>query len=293
MILLALVVVLAASLSACTSSTSTPTLSPTPPQATVQPTQTIRPTATATPVHVCTENKGRLEYGTLETDLLYRPLTFRVYLPPCYDTIRIEGYPVLYLLHGQGFTDDQWDRLGADEIADQFSTSGEYPPFIIVMPYEKYSLLDPYKSKYAEAVDEALVPWIDENYNTCIERKCRAVGGFSRGAAWAERIAFQYWKDFAYLGAHSLPLFREEISRLNRLVKQIPPNSFPQVYMDAGKKDQWRNSAREFLAFLVAHGVPHTYVDNEGKHEESYWQAHIEEYMRWYAEKLSQSELIP
>ena len=35
-----------------------------------------------------------------------------MYLPPCYDANRSTRYPVLYMIHGQASTEEQWERLG-------------------------------------------------------------------------------------------------------------------------------------------------------------------------------------
>ena len=56
---------------------------------------------------------------------LPRSLPFRIYLPPCYGQPEIRDYPVLYLLHGQTYRDDQWVNLGAPvavTIKSSFST---------------------------------------------------------------------------------------------------------------------------------------------------------------------------
>ena len=74
---------------------------------------------------VCSETRGRFEFQEIQTTLMTHPLSFRVYLPPCYDFDESTRYPVLYFLHGQSFNDDQWDRLGADEALDELIAEGE------------------------------------------------------------------------------------------------------------------------------------------------------------------------
>ena len=66
--------------------------------------------------------------------MLPLPLSYRIYLPPCYDEMEDARYPVLYLIHGQNFNDDQWDRLGVDESADALIAAEEMSPLLIVMP---------------------------------------------------------------------------------------------------------------------------------------------------------------
>lgn len=75
--------------------------------------------------------------SSLKSEKLRQPLDYRIYLPPCYNTQAHLRYAVLYLIHGQSYTDDQWDRLGADEVAEQLILTGEIGPFLIVMPRDR------------------------------------------------------------------------------------------------------------------------------------------------------------
>ena len=110
-----------------------------------------------------------------------------IYLPPCYDE-RIEiNYPVLYLLHGQTYTDDQWIRLGVPNILDNLIHSGESQPFIIVFPDDRYWNL-PAGPGFGERLVDSLIPYIDQTYRTLPDRNHRAIGGMSRGAGWALRL---------------------------------------------------------------------------------------------------------
>ena len=112
-------------------------------------------------------------------------LVVQVYTPPCYDwdLAAARGslkYPVIYLLHGQGSTDEQWPDLGVPAAADRLITAGEVEPFLVVMPQEEHYLQDPSQSLFGQALIADLIPWVDENYPTCTERGCRAIGGLSR-----------------------------------------------------------------------------------------------------------------
>ena len=68
---------------------------------------------------------GKVEVYEFTTVLLPDPLVYRIYLPPCYDEEPERAYPVLYLIHGQTYSDTQWDRLGVPETADRLIASGE------------------------------------------------------------------------------------------------------------------------------------------------------------------------
>lgn len=255
-------------------------------------TQDARPTLTpAAPV--CAETRGRVERGQIETDLLYKPLEFSLYLPPCYSETPAQPYPVLYLLHGQTYTDEQWIRLGAADAADRLITSGEAPPFLIVFPYETYSAKDPIETQYGRALVEVLLPWVDAHYPTCTQRACRAIGGLSRGAAWAVRLGFEHWDAFNSIGAHSLAIFYYDSNRLYLWLKPMQPEEYPRVYLDAGHVDPERRSVEAFEQKLSDTGVPHEWHVFKGAHDEVYWQAHVEEYLRWYASGWAAPQAAP
>jgi enterochelin esterase-like enzyme len=175
--------------------TPTPSTSPTA-------TETNSPAPSPTPL-ACSQSIGNFEHQQIQTSLMTHPLQFRVYLPACYGNDKDKRYPVLYLLHGQSFTDDQWDRLGADEAMDELISSGEVPPFILVLPKESNYMITQWESKYGQALAAELVPWVDAHYQTCRDRACRAIGGLSRGAGWAMRIGLMASETFSAIGAHS------------------------------------------------------------------------------------------
>ena len=264
--------------------TPTSTPSPTsPPSPTV--TATLWPSATASPTPLtCWTKGGHIETGSLDTDLLRLPLEYRIYLPPCYDQQPERHYPTLYLIHGQSFTDDQWDRLGADETADALIAAGQVPPFIIVMPRDRYGG-EPGDSQFAQAILEVLMPYLDETYRMLSGRDQRAVGGLSRGAGWAVHLAIAHWETFGALGAHSPAIFHYDAERMRTMLKAIPADSTPRIYIDIGDRDrpEIMRVALWFEDLLNQKSIPHEWHLFRGYHSEEYWSAHMEQYLRWYA----------
>jgi len=209
-------------------------------------------------------------------------LKFHLYLPPCYEQDTARHYPVLYLIHGQSFSDDQWVRLGATKAADELIAAG-MPPFIIVMPFDKYHYRQPATDPFDEAVIEELIPYIDSTYRTLPERTSRAVGGLSRGGGWALHFALNYPDLFGTLGGHSLAILDEDGRRLSRLLDSIPVEDMPRIYMDIGKSDGLKASAEKFEARLTERGISHEWYVYPGFHDEAYWSKHVKEYIKWYA----------
>lgn len=232
----------------------------------------------------CLLEKGQFDFGSLSSELLPQPLEYRVYLPPCYEQNPGQSYPVLYLVHGQGFYHDQWDRLGADESADKLITAVEISPFLIVMPGDR-SWAQPDEDMFGQVLVKELIPHIDTIYRTLTSRNYRAIGGLSRGAAWAVHLGLLHWQEFGAIGAHSLPIFFSDAPKIRTWLDSIPAESMPRLYMDIGEKDRPEilASAKWFENLLVEEGISHEWHLFSGYHEESYWQAHVEQYLRWYA----------
>ena len=239
-------------------------------------------TAAVAAVEKCDERAGRIE----EKEAAFTPeapLRFRVYLPPCFDSGEGAPYPVLYMIHGQTFADDQWPRLGIAEAADALIAGQGAQPFLIVMPREDNTFADIYLSAFSTDVIEGLIPWVDENYPTCARRECRAIGGLSRGGAWALHLGFIHWELFGAIGAHSTPPFNTTPRQFPGWVQQIPPGALPRVYMDIGRGDPYLSMASAFEEQLTGAGVPHDWYLFNGTHDEEYWSAHTGDYLAWYA----------
>lgn len=256
-----------------------------PPTLTSAPSPTATPSPSPTPTPLaCWSQPGRVDSGSLRSQRLKLPLEYAVYLPPCYDDQPQRRYPVLYLIHGMNYNHDQWDRLGADETANALVAAGEVSPFIILMPRDR-SWDEPGKDPFGEVLVEELIPYIDQTYRTLPERKYRAIGGLSRGAGWAVHLGLSRWELFGAIGGHSLPVFWSDTSRVRGWLAAIPPDSYPRIYLDIGEKDRPSilNSARWFENLLNEAGIPHEWYLNTGYHDEEYWSAHVEAYLRWYA----------
>lgn len=237
---------------------------------------------TPSPIADCFTIPGQIEADSVLSQHLPNPLKFLIYLPPCYVEYVAQRYPVLYLLHGQTYSDDQWVRIGAPATADRLIASGEMPPFIIVMPYDP-SWKQPTEYGFAETLTEDLIPYVDAHYRTIPDRDQRAIGGLSRGAGWAIHFGLTRPDLFGAFGAHSPVVFWSDGPHIGDWLKAIPPESLPRIYLDIGDKDRELEAVLEFEDILNQQNIPHEWHLYAGFHEEAYWQAHVEEYMRWYA----------
>ncbi len=272
----------------------TPTVTPTvtyAPTYTPVTTHNSKPTVTSTAIPAsatptltaCMQAGGRVEVYEITTVLFPSPLVYRIYLPPCYDEEPRRSYPVLYLIHGQTYSDTQWDHLGVPEEADRLIAAGEIGPMIVVMPRDRV-WLEPTEDKFGLAVEQSLVPWVDEQYRTIPDRAHRAIGGLSRGGAWAVDIGLSHPEMFSAVGVHSGFVFQSDVQAIYLWLFNTPQGMAPRIYLDIGDDDrpEMLQSASWLEDLLTSKDIPHEWHMFVGEHEEAYWKAHIPDYLRWY-----------
>lgn len=281
-------------LSACSSPTAivpTQTVTVPPPTATVTFTPSpIPPTFTPTPL-ACLTQPGTVK---LETIPFGNNLAqdFLVYIPPCYTERTDLRYPVLYLLHGQTYTDDQWVRLGVPQIADSLIHSNESIPFIVVFPDDHYWNATPGEG-FGDRLIQDIIPYMDANYRTMADRKYRALGGLSRGGGWTVKLGFEHPELFGALGLHSPAVFKDNAPYVERILRSIPAELRPQLWLDVGDSDRELESVQAFEEILSRNDYLHEYHFYSGDHSEAYWSRHVEEYLRWYAQTWQAEPAAP
>jgi len=277
-------------LSACSNSpqtTLTPIETPVPDDLQPTPSSTLEfipptPTPSITPTPDCRTAGGEYLNAQFSSEMLGRDLYYSIYLPPCYDIETDQRYPVVYLLHGLSYANDQWLHFGVVETMDALIAGGEISPFIIVLPLEE-SFIPPQTSPFADAIVDDLIPWVDAHYRTLPEKEFRGIGGVSRGAAWSLRIGLTHCDVFNSVGAHSLPLFEADGANIFTWVTQTPIEDLPTFFIDIGRNDQEWKTAQDVADLLDEYNIAHEWYLFTGDHTESYWSSHLEQYLRWYA----------
>jgi L-ascorbate metabolism protein UlaG (beta-lactamase superfamily)/enterochelin esterase-like enzyme len=126
-----------------------------------------------------------------------------IYLPPGYDN-STDRYPVLYLLHGGGDTDDGWISIGrANLIMDNLLAQGKAKPMIIVMPfifavpqgtpeYANNSVL------FGKDLTQDIIPYVEKRFRALPGSANRAFGGLSMPSIIPD-VAFANFDKFDYL----------------------------------------------------------------------------------------------
>lgn len=150
--------------------------------------------------------------GNLEGDPPDRDVS--IYLPPGYDTDRNRHYPVIYLLHGYGNSDEGWygpvtksgfQNAGTTlpNVADKAISSHGALEMILVMP----NAFTVYQgSMYSSSVTTGdwetfvsrdLVAYVDSHYRTLAQRASRGLTGHSMGGYGSLRLAMKFPEVFS------------------------------------------------------------------------------------------------
>lgn len=215
----------------------------------------------------------------------FEPIEFYIYLPES-DSPTVK-YPVLYLLHGQSQDETIWDQMGIKEIADHLISTGRISPLVIVMPREEAYMEKISESDFGNRIVNELIPYVESNFPVLTDPASRAIGGISRGALWAQKIAFNHYGTFGLLGQHSLPaaVFSDYV--IYRIYTdsegKIP---LIKIRIDSGTEDPYLKGALAFSKQLADVKAPYTLVIEPGGHDPEYWKEHLEDYLIWYGDNL-------
>ncbi len=118
-----------------------------------------------------------------------------VYTPPGYETSS-QKYPIFYLLHGAGDSDDSWTSVGrAGFIIDNLIADKKAKPMVIVMPaghtgpfsFERPAggapRIPDFNDDFVKDFNSDIMPYAETHYRVLRERKDRAIAGLSMGGA--------------------------------------------------------------------------------------------------------------
>ena len=130
-----------------------------------------------------------------------------IYLPPSYDRERNKRYPVLYLLHGIGDTDQTWTKVWSDK-TDGYSTigdvmnrgiaAGKFGEMIVVMPDNKTNWFGSFyinsslTGNWEDFNAKELVTHVDKKYRTISKQRNRGIAGHSMGGYGAITLGMKY-----------------------------------------------------------------------------------------------------
>ena len=142
-----------------------------------------------------------------------------VYTPPGYESGKGK-YPIFYLLHGAGDSDEAWTSVGrAGFILDNLIAAGKAKPMVMVMPAghtsQNFRMAPPAPTapggtpppspadEFVKEFTTDIMPYAEKNYRVLLDRNSRAIAGLSMGGSQTLNIAMPNLEKFAYVGVYS------------------------------------------------------------------------------------------
>ena len=157
--------------------------------------------------------RGAVARVTYHSSALGKFRRMHVYTPPGYES-GTSRYPVFYLLHGAGDSDDAWSSVGrAGFILDNLIASQKARPMVVVM-LAGHTARGPGSPIGQAATNEFVkdfvtdvMPYIEKHYRVLTDRASTAIAGLSMGGGHTLNVAIPRLERFAYIGVYSAGLF--------------------------------------------------------------------------------------
>ena len=121
---------------------------------------------------------------------------YSIYLPGSYNTNNQKSYPVLYLMHGGGGSNTDWEKIHhISEVANRLISNGNIDEMVIVCAEGNQQNMMYFNAerdnngtpdwKYEDYFFNELIPYIEKTYRVRTDKGGRAIGGFSMGGGAA------------------------------------------------------------------------------------------------------------
>jgi enterochelin esterase-like enzyme len=222
---------------------------------------------------------GKLEMIEYDSRTVGTTRKMHVYTPPDYTTDK--KYPVLYLLHGIGGDETEWQRFATPNVLlDNLIADGKAVSMILVMPNGRAQKNDraegdmfrsaPAFAAFEQDLLQDVIPTIQARYSVRADREHRALAGLSMGGGQSLNFGLAHLDTFAWVGGFS-----------------SAPNTYPPeqlvphpkaaaeqlrlLWLSCGNKDGLIRISQGVHAYLKENNVPHVWhVDGNG-HDATHW----------------------
>ena len=245
-----------------------------------------------------------LRFVTVKSRALAGRADLTVFMPR--EAENKSGVPLVILLHGVYGSHWGWALSGnAHRTVQRLIASGQIPPLALAMPSDG---LWGDGSGYVPHASQNFEKWIVEEVPLAAVEAMPAVSessplficGLSMGGFGALRLAAKHPGRFRAVSGHSsithfeqLKQFVEEplylypveagdVSVLETMVRNRA--SLPPIRFDCGTEDPLLKDNRELHLELERQGIAHRYEEFPGGHEWKYWERHLEDSLRFFAE---------
>ena len=218
-----------------------------------------------------------------------------VYTPPGYETGK-GVYPVLYLLHGSGDTENGWVKIGrANFIFDNLIAAGKAKPMIVVMPlgYGEPKVLEPHSGvfhdpditqrnfdKFREALLIEVIPQVESAYLVKKDRDSRAIAGLSMGGSESLLTGLNSVDKFSWIGAFSSGGLTSDFDQEFPALNSASIQRFRLIWIACGTEDDLIKLNRDVRAWLAAKSkaVALREIETPGAHTWMVWRRNLTDF---------------
>jgi len=221
---------------------------------------------------------GKLEMVSYESKSVGTTRKMNVYTPPGYTTDK--KYPVLYLLHGIGGDETEWERFATPNvILDNLLADGKAVPMIIVMPNGRAQKDDRANAggnamasfaAFEQDLLNDVIPTIESRYSVQADREHRALAGLSMGGGQTLNFGLAHLDTFAWLGPFSAAPNTKSPSQLVS-DPEAAKAKIKLLMITSGNRDGLIRISQGVHAYLKEKQVPHIWHVDGNAHDATHW----------------------
>jgi enterochelin esterase-like enzyme len=230
---------------------------------------------------------GKLEMIEYDSKTVGTKRKMQVYTPPGYS--KDKRYPVLYLLHGIGGDETEWERFAKpDALEDNLLADGEAVPMIVVMPNGRAEKDDhpkgdvmrhaPAFAKFEDDLLRDVIPTIESRYSVESDREHRALAGLSVGGGQSLNFGLAHVDTFAWVGGFSSAPNTKPPEQL--LPDTDQAKKLKLLWLACGNKDGLISISQCVHAYLKEHDVPHVWNVDSHTHDPTEWRNNLYYFMQ-------------
>lgn len=241
--------------------------------------------------------RGKLEMILYESKTVGATRKAQVYTPPGYTADA--KYPVLYLLHGIGGDETEWQRFASPNVLfDNLIADGKAVPMIIVMPNGRAQKNDraegnvmqsaPAFATFERDLLDDLIPAIEQKYSVDASREKRAIAGLSMGGGQSFNFGLGNLDSFAWIGPFSAAPNTKPAEELIPDV-EAAKQKIKLLWISCGNKDGLIRISQSMHKFLKKNDIDHVWhVDGHG-HDAAHWSSSL----YWFGQSVFQDDQKP
>ena len=226
---------------------------------------------------------GKLEMIEYDSKSVGTRRKMNVYTPPGYSPDK--KYPVLYLLHGIGGEETEWQRFATPNLLeDNLLADGKGVPMIIVMPNGRAQKDDrPVGNIYAAAPAFAafeqdllkdVIPTIESRYSVQKDQEHRALAGLSMGGGQSLNFGLSHLDKFAWIGGFSsAPNTKSPADLLPD--PAVAKDKLKLLWLSVGSKDGLIKISQGVHQYLKDKGITHVWNVDGHAHDPTEWRNNL------------------